>query len=125
MAAQGQYHHTISRKLSCGSGNALFRLDEPLNHCRETYLIFAANTLEFQTQSTPSFNVAHSGFGRDRSVLHKKIKFNRRIDRADLRCLDKKSTYTQIFNSRRIFSLAAPPEDQHALRRFNSLVVPS
>ncbi len=88
-------------------------------------MIFAANTLEFQTQSTPSFNVTHSGFGRDRSILYKKIKINRRIDRADLQCVDKKTTHAQIFNSRRIFSSAAPPKDQHTLRRFNSLVVPS
>jgi hypothetical protein len=27
----------------------LFWLNEPFNHCRETYLIFAADSLEFQT----------------------------------------------------------------------------
>jgi hypothetical protein len=40
--------------------------------------------------------------GRDRSILYKKIKINRRIDRADLQCVDKKTAHTQIHLSGRL-----------------------
>ena len=99
--------------------------DEPLYHCPETRLIFASNGLEFQTESTPSFNVPHRGVGRDLSVLYKEMKFNRRVDRAHFQSFDKQTTHTQIFNSRRIFISAAPPDDPHSLRGFYSPMFPS
>ncbi len=37
------------RQLVRGYTQALFWLDESFNHCRETYMIFAANSLELQT----------------------------------------------------------------------------
>jgi len=122
---QGQDSTKVVQIFFSFSVCALSRLDKPFNHCRETCLIFAANSLELQTQSTPRLNVPHSGFDPDLPVLYKKVKLNRRADGAYLRCLDKQPTHAQILNSRRIFSSAAPPDGTHALRRFNSLVVPS
>ncbi len=66
-----------------------FWVDEPFNHCRETGLIFGANSLELETDSTPNRNVPYNGVGPDFSVLHKKMKFNRCVDRAFLQRLDK------------------------------------
>jgi hypothetical protein len=111
-------------KTTCLVGTLAWK-DEPFYHCRETCLIFGANSLEFETQSTPSLDVPDRGIGRDLSVLYKKMKFNRRVGRAYLQSFDKQTTHTQISNSRRIFIPAASPDDPHALRRFNSPVFPS
>jgi hypothetical protein len=98
---------------------------EPPNHCRETWLIFTANRFELQTHSPASLNVPHRGIGFDFSVLDKKMQFNRRADSAGFPCLDEETAHAQIANSRCIFRSAAPPEDPHALRSFNPLVVSS
>jgi hypothetical protein len=111
-------------KTTCLVGTLAWK-DEPFYHCRETCLIFGANSLEFETQSTPSLDVPDGGIGRDLSVLYKKMKLNRRIGRAYLQSFDKQTTHTQISNSRRIFIPAASPDDPHAPRRFNSPVFPS
>jgi hypothetical protein len=73
----------------------------------------------------PSLNIPYSGIGPDFSVLYQEMKFDRRVDGAYFQCLDKKTTHTQISNSRRIFRSAAPPEDPHTLRGLDSLAVPS
>jgi len=109
-------------------GNSLIRqsgLYEPLNHCRETCLVFTANSLELQTHSAFSLYVPDCGTGFDFSVLDKKMQFNRRADSAYLPCLNKEATHAQVANSRCVFRSAAPPEDRHALRSFDSLMVSS
>ena len=105
--------------------DALSGMDEPLNHCCETCLIFTTDSLELQAESTPGHNVSHGGIGGDLPVFYKKIEFDCRIDRAYLRRHKKKTTHTQVFDSRSIFNPPAPPDCPHTLRRFNSRVVPS
>lgn len=103
----------------------LCRLEESFDHRGEVCLILGTNSLELQPKSTPSLNVTHRGIGPDFSILDEKMKLNRGVDGANLACLDKKTTDAQIFNPRRIFRSAAPPEHPHALGRFDSLVVSS
>ena len=61
--------------------------------------MFAANALELETHSATSGYEAHYRAGLYFSVLYKEVKFDRRIDGANLVRLDKKTAHTQILNS--------------------------
>jgi hypothetical protein len=78
-----------------------------------------------QTKPTSSLNVTNSSISPDLAILHKEMKFNRRVDGAYLTCFDKNTTDAQISNPRRIFSFAAVPTGPHTFGRFNASVVPS